>query len=61
MAVFKCPCCHKTVDSRPDGTTQVLYTYDPCYDCVNSDRLIREKNAQIRRAQAAAKAGRNDR
>mgnify|MGYP000873670951 CR=1 FL=1 len=61
MAVIRCLRCKTITGSVANGTQSTVYTFDPCYDCQNRDRLIRERNAQIRRTQAAAKAGREDR
>ena len=56
-------CCRcKTIvgaESSPTTVSTTVYTYQPCYDCISRDRLQREKAANIRRAQEAAKAERN--
>lgn len=59
MATIRCTRCKTIVGSVANGTTETIYTFEPCYDCLERDRRIRERYAQIRRAQQAEKAGRN--
>jgi hypothetical protein len=59
--VIRCCRCKTIVGAQevPMASSPTTYTYEPCYDCISRDRLQREKAAEIRRAQQAAKAERN--
>lgn len=61
MATIRCCRCKTIVGLVSDVTAQTAYTLNPCDDCRARDQAIREKGAGIRRAQAAAKAGREGR
>lgn len=60
---IRCCQCKRITGVQEDRSApyggQTVYTFNPCFDCDSARRRQLERAAQIRQANAAAKAGRN--
>lgn len=49
MAAIACPNCQKTITARPDGTTETVDAFQPCYQCQNDARLAQARAEKAQR------------